>query len=510
MIGSVWLLGVSMIMQVPPPHASLERGNELRQERQAIRERETGQLKALADRLARDGKKEEADEVLARIEPAPDPDGPTRFVPLPEIIPPRKQPAKVEPAGLEPIRAATARSLFALVERAVPTDKKLEPHFALADECLRAVLDRQPDHPEARRLLGYVPHEGGWATPYAIAQKRAGNGKTYHPRYGWVYTSWLEHLEQGQLPAPGSLSETQVRWVPADEADRLHGNWDKPWKIWTEHYRIETNVPFSEAIAFGRQLEAFHSLFFALLADVIGTRSPLAMRIQNRKMTGEPATDPHHVLYFATKEEYVEHLRQVKGEDFSKTLGFYDPPNPPKKRAPAYFFRDEGGQLPVTATLYHEGSHQLLFESAGKSNFEGNVGNFWVFEGLGTYFETLIVEPDGTLTIGGQVGARIEEARKRLVQDGEYIPIAEFVRLDQGRFNKKEEGIYLRYQEAIALAVFLMQARDRAYREPFLDYVKDAYQGRLKLNSGKSLEARLGVPYATLDAELLAFLKSGL
>ncbi len=508
MIGSVWLLGAVMAMQVPPPHAASARGGELRRERQAIVERETEQLRALADRLVKDGQKKEADAVLSRIEPDPKPDGPTRFVPLPEIVPARQGRAGAEPAGLESIRTAAARALFSLAERAVPADRKFEPHYTLADECLRAVLDRQPDHAEARRLLGYVPHEGGWATPYAIEQKRAGNGKTSHPTYGWVYTSWLEHLEQGQLPAPGSQGEARVRWVPAAEADRLHGDWDKHWVISTEHYRILTNVPFSEAIAFGRQLEAFHSLFFALLADVIGAR-PLAMRFQNKKSTGELRLEPHEVLYFATKEEYVDYLRQVKGDDFSKTLGFYDPPKPTKKRAPAYFFRDEGGQLPVTATLYHEGSHQLLFESAGKSNFEGNVGNFWVFEGLGTYFETLTVEPDGALTIGGQVGARIEEARKRLVENGEHIPVAEFVRLDQGRFNKKEEGIYLRYQEAIALTVFLMQAKQRLYREPFLDYVKDAFQGRLRLNSGKSLEERLGVPYTTLDAELLAFLKSG-
>ena len=33
--------------------------------------------------------------------------------------------------------------------------------------CAR-VIERQPDHREARRLLGYVPHEGGWARPFAV------------------------------------------------------------------------------------------------------------------------------------------------------------------------------------------------------------------------------------------------------------------------------------------------------------------------------------------------------
>ena len=31
------------------------------------------------------------------------------------------------------------------------------PRLALADECLRAVVARDPDHAEAHRLLGYRP-----------------------------------------------------------------------------------------------------------------------------------------------------------------------------------------------------------------------------------------------------------------------------------------------------------------------------------------------------------------
>ncbi len=501
MIGSVWMVGAALVMQVPPPHATTARGAELRQERPAVHDREAEQLQALADRLARGGQRKEADEVRARIEPAPPPDGPTRFVPLPEIVPARNDAGSPAQAELESIRTDSAKALFKLAERVAPTDPR---HYALADECLRAVLDRQPDHPEARRLLGFVPHEGGWATPYAVQQKH--KGMTFDPTFGWVDRSWIEHLKRNELPAPGAQGPKQVRWLPAAEADRLHGAWEDCWKISTEHFKIQTNVPLSEAIAFGRQLEMFHQLFFALLADVIGGNSPLAQRFRDKKITGEHTLNPHVVYYFSSKQEYIDYLRQHTGKDFEQSLGYYDPPKSPKKRAPAYFFRDEGGQLPVTATLYHEVSHQLLFESAGRSNFERNVGNYWVFEGLGTYFETLTAEPDGSLSIGGLIGPRIEEARRRLVQNGEHIPIAQFVRLNQAQFND-QDGVHLRYQEAIALAVFLMQSHNRQYREPFLDYVKDAYQGRLKLDSGRSLEDRLGVPYATLDAQFLAFLK---
>ena len=96
-------------------------------------------------------------------------------------------------------------------------------------------------------------------------------------------------------------------------------------------------------------------------------------------------------------------------------LGFYDPPKSGRGRVPAYFYRDPDGQIPETATLYHEVSHQLLFETAGPNSYTKNIGNFWVFEGLGTYFETVTPQPDGSLEVGGLVGPRIAEAYQSLV-----------------------------------------------------------------------------------------------
>ena len=61
----------------------------------------------------------------------------------------------------------------------------------------------------------------------------------------------------------------------------------------------------------------------------------------------------------------------------------------------------------------------------------------------------------------------------------------------------------------MALTVFLMQWHEGTYRDAFLDYVQDAYRGRIKHGAGRSLQDRLGQPYATLDAQLLAFLKNG-
>ena len=46
-------------------------------------------------------------------------------------------------------------------------------------------------------------------------------------------------------------------------------------------------------------------------------------------------------------------------------------------------------------------AHQLLFESAGRQNYDRNVGNYWVFEGLGTYFETVEFAAEFRVNGGG-------------------------------------------------------------------------------------------------------------
>jgi hypothetical protein len=510
-----WVVGIALVAQVPPPQAAAQESVALDAERRAILGREADELKALASRHEAAGRREEALAVLARIEPPPPVQAPYRFVPLAELVPGRDRArapglanvTAVAPAPASPeiaaIQARTARGLHELATQAMGGKLK---HYALADACLRAVLRRDPDHAEARRLLGYVVHDGGWATPFAVEQLRS--GKVLHPIYGWVDASWVPHLEAGELPGRFT-NANELRWLPAAEADAQRNSIDRGWKIRTEHFEVQTDVPLSEAIAFGRKLESFHDLFFSLLADVIADDLPLARRFRDRGKS-QPRPAQHTVYYVASHDEFIEFLKQRGVQGIEKILGLYDPPRKGERRAPAYFFRDEGGQLPVTATLFHEVSHQLLFESTsvGTSAYKSNVGNYWVFEGLGTYFETVSPEADGSLRVGGFVGPRIKVAQIRLIERDEYQPLEQFVRIGPTGFNDPAR-VHLNYAQALALAVFLMDGGGGKYREGFLDYVRDAHRGRLRGDDGHQLDARLGTPYKALDAEFLTALRPG-
>jgi hypothetical protein len=524
MSGLGCLLASTLILQVPPPSNAAEVVREMEAGRRWVLTREAAALDELASEVTRLKQPETAAQLRKLVKAETSSDGPTRIMPLAEVVgpggqveaggngPPGQQKTErivvsdaQRQAKIDEIRSQAASQLFEVARRAAKSDP---PRYSLASICLRLVLERQPDHPEARRLLGYVRHGDGWARPFAVRKLKEGN--INDPTYGWVPADWPAHLARGELPAPQGRGDRRTRWLPAAEADRLRANWDRPWQIRTEHFELWSDVPLAEVIRFGRRLEAFHDLFTTLLADILGENLPLVRRFRDPRMTGEPEYQPHVVYYFASKAEYVHYFQNnVDAPDLEESLGYYDPPKPGRRRARAYFFRDPDGQLPVEANLYHEVSHQLLFETAGPNAYTKNVGNYWVFEGLGTYFETVTPQDDGSLEVGGLVGRRIEEALKSLVDQKREIPLAQFVALDQQEFKKKDPRIFLYYQQGIALAVFLMQWRDGSYRDAFLDYVRDAYRGRLKRNTGRSLQDRLGQPYETLDRQFLTFLENG-
>jgi Protein of unknown function (DUF1570) len=507
---SALVLAAIFAAQVPPPSSSARAAEPLRQERRTLLAGEAARLEALAGRLVAAGETEGAAEVRRVIPPESAADGSERLDVLPEVAPARPSTAVAAEKGgppwrgdLETIRQETAKALFDLAARAAGTEPR---HFALADVCLRGVVERQRDHAEARRLLGQVPHNGGWATPFAVSQFKA--RMIPHPVFGWVKASWVPHLVRGELPAPSTSSDAPERWLSASAADALRRDFARGWRIHTEHFSVQTNVPLSEAIAFGRHLEILHDVFESLFADVLAERSSLAQRFRDKTMVGERPADPHLVSYFSSRKGYADAVRVFVDVDAKKSLGYYHPPQGPGvQRGRAYFFRDPTGVLDATATLYHEGSHMLLFESGAtiQGAPESNGGNYWVFEGLGTYFETLQVDKAGAVRIGGLVGARNIEARKRLLEPRGLTPLETFVAFDQAAFNKKST-VFRNYQEASSLATYLMHGELERYREGFLDYVKDACQGNLRDGSGRTLDVRLDVTFETLQAGFLDYL----
>ena len=493
------LLTLLLAAQVPPPAlAGEDPAAAIRARVDAAVRDEVAALEAVASGLDRAGKGEEAKLVRAVAE-VPVADGPIRFAPLGELVPARGGAPKL-PETAAAIRRKAAKPLLDAAKRAGGPEVRA---YSLADQLIRAALARDPEDPEARRLLGFVPFEGGWAQPEAVALRK--RGLVADPTFGWVEAAWVPHLAKGELPSRG-------RWLPAAEVDAQHERWDDAWQLKTApHFEVRANVPLAEAVAFGRRLESLRELFASLFADVIGPdRLPLARRLANPAARPEAAAKKHQVWYFALKQEYVDYLIPRQGPNVGESLGIYFPPRRAAQRgepARSYFYRNADARIDDVSTLAHEVSHQLLFELAGTARNEENAGQYWVWEGLGTYFETLRILPDGSIEVGGKVGPRFADARDRCLAGGQFLPTAQLAAMGESAFNAGVV-VHRNYSEAMAFAVFLMNGKSGAYRRDFLEYVDDCYRGRFRRGGpAPSLHRRLGVEPAALDAEFLAFLR---
>jgi hypothetical protein len=317
-------------------------------------------------------------------------------------------------------------------------------------------------------------------------------------------------LNEGLLPIGKDARTNKVAFGPAAEADAAHADWSNAWEVVTEHFRIRSNVEFAEAVAFGHKLEAFHQFFFSQMADLIGPDLPLAKRWRVKLMKPAPSPIEHRVAYFADKSEYVQALTPLEGPSIAESIGYYRrPPQGANSRqrggrGMSYFFQDKGGQLPVEATLFHEASHQLLFETAGRDRLDTNRGHYWLFEGLGTCFETVRVEGGDVVRFARPSGPRMDVARKRILEDKTYTPYEIFEAYGKAGFELPSK-IHDHYAQAMALTLYFLTHPDPRTRDVFLDYARDAYKGRLR--GGRGLAARLGTESGAIDEALIDYLK---
>ena len=504
MVYSLAIVCLALVSQAPRVEAADRSGGGLLRERAAILATEAKVLKELADRLQQAGKGDLAAQVRERIETSSGA-GPTRFVPLPEVV---TQPAKVEnlvPAAVTEARKQAAVALFELARRAgSPTVKR----FAVADRLLRDVLERDPDHAESRRLIGYLPYKGGWATPHAreMLEQR---GLVFHPTFGWVAPDWPAHLDRGELPGRFDARGRAIEWKPAAEVDAQHASWETAWKISTApHFFIQTDVPLAEAIIFGRRLEDLYQLFFAEFADLIGPEFlPMAQRFRNPRQQPVATPKTFQVFYFAGKTEYVEYFRSHFGKDEALSLGYYMPTGEATSFAEkprSYFYKDQENPIIALSTLHHEASHQILFESAGRG-VDGRWPNFWLWEGLGTYFETLAPQSDGSILIGTLSGPRVAAARSQILVQNKYVPLATLAAMDKNEFlSLADDAVYRHYAESMVLTIFFLNGEGGRYREAYIDLLYAAYRRR---QGPKALSEKLRLPFPRLDQEFKVFLK---
>ena len=385
------------------------------------------------------------------------------------------------------LRADYADKLYELAKVAAR-----ERQLTWAYEWTLETARQNPDHADARRLLGFRQFQGSWRTDYEVQQLQA--GKVWHAKFGWMKKDQLDRYLQGERFVNG-------KWMSAAEEGVMRSDISNGWEIETEHYQIVTNISLEEGVALGQRLEEFYRVWRHVFLQFVVPPSDLNNLFAGRAGSSRKPVQ-HKVMYFRSRPEYMRYLQHSVPIDLSISSGFYF-----GDRSTAYFFAGEGSD---PSSLIHEATHQLFSEAnpevhrvSSKNQFWLRKRfNFWIVEGVACYMESL-GEREGRYSLGGCYNERIQRAMIRLYGDKYYLPLSELVTLNMTNLQGRSD-IAVIYGQSAAVVSFLMHGESGKYRDSLVRYLQAVYLGR---DTQGSLLQATGAKQAQLDQEFMAYTK---
>ncbi|MFM7159823.1 MAG: hypothetical protein ACKO3P_05535 [Planctomycetaceae bacterium] len=378
-----------------------------------------------------------------------------------------------ERAWLVALRAARknySEELYALAQKTLAAG-----HPAYAFDLVREVAERDPDHPPARRVLGYVRLGDEWVSPFEARMAR--ERKIWDDRFGWIASDQLGRYEQGERPF-------KARWLSAEREAEIRRDFANAWEVRTEHYLVRTNQSFERGLDLARKLEVFQGFFRQLLPAFFETPEQLRQMMAGSG-GAKPVPKPLVVHYYRTRDEYVGAVQKETQQRIEQTRGIFFP-----RTGVAHFFHDP--EQTDDSTLYHEAAHQLL---SGARPGHGEIGvdnDFWPIEGIACYVESFLPTEGGGGTLG--VNQRVLAARQQLLQERYYIPYTAFCQLGLHEYQDDPE-IKRNYAQAAGLVHFFLNAEEGRYRDAFIEYLSQVY------SPTKSVRTRPEPIYRLADVE---------
>jgi len=374
------------------------------------------------------------------------------------------------------LRREQAKSYFQLARRAIRADQP-----SLAFDLVHAAIAEDPDHAAVRRLLGYQQFRGEWRTRYEIGKLRT--GKIWNDRFGWIGKAELPRYEKGERLYHG-------RWISAEQDARLHADIRRGWDVEPEHYVIRTNHSIEAAVRLGRRLEELYRVWTQLFVCYYAT--PEQVEALFERKAPRLSLPRHRVAFFRDRQQYNEGLRGMM-PGIENSEGFYT-----NRTRTAYFF---GGDDSDEQTLLHEATHQLFHESRPVAPNVGESANYWVGEGMAVYMETLRREGD-YYVLGGFDGSRMKMARRRVLEDGFYVPFETLTRYGIPQL-QNDPNVRPIYRQIAGCTQFLIYYDQGRYRDALVRYVTEVYNG----SQDATLLARLcGTSYDKLDQQYRKFM----
>lgn len=442
---------------------------------------------------------------------------PERGTPTDSNLPGEKQPP-IPPgaAGDQRIlhtKLSRARTDFAAGLYRLSRSALRDGYPSYAMQLIQETAQQDPDHKNARRILGFVEfHDkrrteadylGEWITPFEKKMRGSLKRKVWSDKYGWVREADLKKYDEGLRPWNGA-------WISAEKEAQIRRDFRRAWVIETEHFKVKTNHSLERGVEIARKLETYYAFFRRTFATFFETPEDFKNRFDNSRASRGSTPKQMEVHYFRSKEEYVEKLIR-KEPRIAISNGFYFAPD-----KTSYFFH---GDESTDATLFHEATHQFLDIPTHRQRTRaaqvrrneqrlavlkpwviGENENFWIVEAIACYMESF--EPTATgYSVGDPDYKRFRAAHFRLTDTEYYVPLRKFAAMGKREF-QNAPNIAMNYTQGSGIAHFLMQYDGGRYRDGLVTFIGELYRPNLRrVLEEPSLEKTLGVSFEELDAQ---------
>ena len=368
------------------------------------------------------------------------------------IFPFTSDPEKVTNEKLVSINQRYAKKLFDYVKSC-----DLAKHSSLAFQLLHEILIHDPDHKEARRILGF---------------RKTSSGKWYRP-------------SRKITARKATTKQSAVGWKARTYTIVDSG-----------HYRISTTADSKTAIALARKLERWQNIWRQVYFDY-WTKSGTIQRWIDGKASMKSGSSKRRVVLFKDRQEYLSTMQELGVQGAEHSTGNYN------DKIKTIFFYAGDDDPDVRITWLHEQAHQLFQETGVTKKGATEKVNFWLVEAIAMYMESL-TEPENKhhVTLSGIEAQRLQYARIRANRQGFLMPLKKLTAMGRDEFQRHQDVRSL-YSQSAGLAHFLMNANRGEYRQAFVRMIRLAYEKRSKANS---LADALGADYEKLDAAYRRFL----
>ncbi|MFP6765024.1 MAG: DUF1570 domain-containing protein, partial [Planctomycetaceae bacterium] len=378
-------------------------------------------------------------------------------------------------------RKQVAHDLYLLSRRVLIAK---EP--TLAWQILREVAYYDPDHERARGILGYQRSDDRWVTPFEARMIR--DRQVWHDRFGWIPAADVQRYESGDR-------RFGKKWISADREVAIRQNFSHAWEVNTEHFLVKTNVSLERGVRIAQQLEDFHTFFQQTLPELFHSPDVLT-RLFKSGSRRTSVRQPYEVHFFRTHGEYMQRLKK-ENPQIAITNGIYMPDH-----KVSYFY--DNRETNTESTLYHEATHQILYQLHPQKRPIAEREHFWIIEGIACYMESYRNQ-NGRISIGNPESIRFQAARYRLLHESYQIPLARLAEMGKLAF-QNDSRIAMNYSQSSGLTHFFMHYQEDRYRDALIEHIRRLYQAGPQRGRVAGLDMLTETGYTTLDRQYREYL----